>query len=246
MKVAETRTTAGGAAARRNCPTCKVRTSCFGHGADAAALEQLDQAVERRLRLSAGEYLYRIGDPFKGLYAIGAGCLRNTIRDERGREQVIGFHMMGDVIGVAGIGPRTYIFDMRALEPSEVCEIPFERLEELADRVPALRGNILKTFGRYRNRDARTQSLRRNTSAEARLAGFLLDFSQRLDALGEDPVSFKLPMSRADIASYLGLSAGSLAKAFTQLDERGIAKASRKEIQLSSVEGLRALGASSA
>lgn len=244
MKVIETQV--GSTAAQGKCPSCKVRMSCFGHGADAAALEQLDQAVERRLRLSAGEYLYRIGDPFKGLYGISSGCLKNTIRDDRGREQVIGFHMKGDVIGVAGIGPRAYIFDVRALQPSEVCEVQFERLEDLADRVPALRGNIMKIFGRYRNRDARTQSLRRNVSAEARVAGFLLDFSRRSDALGQDPASFNLPMSREDIASYLGLTSRALGKAFTQLDECGIARASVKAIKVSSIEGLQSLAASSA
>lgn len=244
MKVVETQ--AVSQAARGTCPSCKVRMFCFGHGADAAALEQLDQAVERRLRLSTGEYLYRIGDPFKSLYAISSGCLRNTIRDERGREQVVGFHMMGDVIGVAGIGPRTYIFDLCALEPSEVCEVPFDRLEQLADQVPALSGNILKIFGRYRNRDARTQSLRRNVSAQGRLAGFLIDFSRRLDALGQDPASFRLPMSRGDIASYLGLSPGALSKAFTQLEERGIAKASGKAVRVYGLEGLQSLAASSA
>ncbi|MBI2959787.1 MAG: cyclic nucleotide-binding domain-containing protein [Betaproteobacteria bacterium] len=220
--------------------------SCFGHGADASALEQLDQAVARRFRVEAGEYLYRIGDPFKSLYAISSGCLRNTIRDERGREQVMGFHMMGDVVGVGGIGPRAYIFDMRALEASEVCEIPFDQLEDLADRAPALRGNILKIFGRYRNRDARTLSLRRTASPEARLAGFLLDLSHRLEALGHDPASFRLPMSRADLASYLGLSAGALGKAFVQIAQNGIAKMSRKTIEVCSLQGLQSLAASNA
>ncbi|MBI4291898.1 MAG: cyclic nucleotide-binding domain-containing protein [Betaproteobacteria bacterium] len=246
MEIVETPTGAGSQAARGTCPSCTVRAFCFGHGADATALEQLDQAVERRLRVSTGEYLYRIGDPFKSLYAIRSGCLRNTIRDDRGREQVVGFHMMGDVIGVAGIGPRTYIFDMCALEQSEVCEVPFDRLEELADRVPALRGNILKIFGRYRNRDARTQSLRRNVSAQGRLAGFLLDYSRRLEALGQDPANFRLPMSRGDIASYLGLSLGALGKAFTQLEESGIAKASGKAIAVYALEGLQSLAGSSA
>ncbi len=220
--------------------------SCFGHGADADALTKLDRAVERRFHVAAGEYLYRIGEPFKSLYAIGSGCFRNTIRDERGREQVMGFHMMGDVVGVAGIGPRTYIFDMRALEASEVCELPFDRLEELSEHVPALRGNILKIFGRYRNRDARTLSLRRSASPEARLAGFLLDFSQRLEALGHDAMKLKLPMSRADIASYLGLSVGALAKGFATLAERGVAKAALKTVQLANIDALRSLAASSA
>jgi CRP/FNR family transcriptional regulator, anaerobic regulatory protein len=231
----------GSAAARVTCSSCGARTSCFGHGADASALGQLDQAVERRLRLATGEYLYRIGDPFRSLYAVRSGCLRNNTRDERGREHVMGFHISGDVVGVGGIGPHTYIFDMCALEPSEVCEVPFDKLEELERRVPALRHNIIKILGRYRSRDARTQSLRREGSAEAKVAGFLLDFSSRFEALGGDPTNFRLPMSRADMGNYLGLSTAAVGRAFARLGERAIAKAWRKTIKVYSIEGLRSL-----
>jgi len=232
-------------AAPINCQTCTVRMSCFGHGADAAALEKLNRAVERRIRLESGDYLYRTGDPFTSLYAVSTGCLRNTIRDDRGREQVMGFHMMGDVLGVAGIGPRHYIFDMRAVQASEVCEVPFDRLEELAEHVPGLRGNILKIFGRYRNRDARTLALRRSANPDVRLAGFLLDLSQRREMLEQDAAVIDLPMSRADIASYLGLSTGVLARSFLRLDERGIAKTARKSVQVRDAQGLKTLAAAS-
>ncbi len=233
-------------AERVMCPSCEARTSCFGHGADASALLQLDQAVERRLRLAAGDYVYRIGDPFRSLYAVRTGCLKNSTRDERGRDHVMGFHMTGDVVGVGGIGQQAYIFDMQALEPSEVCDVPFDKLEELAHRVPGPRGNIIKIFGRYRNRDARTQSLRREDSAEARIAGFVLDFTRRLGARGRDPTSFRLPMSRADIGSYLGLSTDAVAKAFARLGERGMVKVSLRTLTVSSIEGLQSLAAARA
>lgn len=225
------------------CPSCEARTSCVGQGADASALRQLDQVVEKRLSLAAGAYLYRIGDPFRSLYAVRAGCLKNSIRDEKGRDHVMGFHMQGDVVGVGGIETRAYIFDMRALEPSEVCEVPFDKLEALAHRVPALHPNIMKIFGRYRSRDARTQFLRREGSTDVRVAGFLVDFCRRLEERGSDPASLRLPMSRADIGDYLGLSADEVGKAFARLGERGIAKVWRKTIKVSSIEGLRSLAA---
>ncbi len=231
----------GSAAARVMCPSCEARTACFAHGADAIALRQLDRAVARRLRLAGGDYLYRIDDPFRSLYAIRSGCLKNSIRDDRGREQVMGFHMTGDVVGVGGIEPQAYIFDMRAVEPSEVCEVPFDKLEELEHGVPALRHNILKIFGRYRNRDARTQSLRREDRAEARVAGFLLDFSRRFEAWGRDPANFRLPMSRADIGSHLGLRTAAVGKAFARFGERGIVKVSRRMVKVSGIEALRSL-----
>ena len=226
--------------ARVWCPSCDANTSCFGQGADAGALQRLDQAVEHRFRLTAGEYLYRIGDPFRNLYAIRSGCLKNSIRTDKGHEQVVGFHMKGDVIGVASIGQQ-YIFDVRALESSEVCQIPFDRLEELAGEVPTLGRNIVRIFGRYRNRDAGTQSLRRKASAQARVAGFVLEFSRRIEARGGDSNSFRLPMSRDDICSYLGLSPGSVSREFARLGNRGFAKVSRRVIGILDAEGLQSL-----
>ncbi len=225
------------------CPSCDARSLCFTQGADAEALKQLDAAVERRIRLAAGKYLYRIGDPFKSLYAVRSGCLVHSLRDEKGREQIAGYHLPGDVVGVGGIGHESYMFDMRAVEPSEVCEVPFERLEELAARVPALRGNISRIFGRYRNRAVDTHALRRRGSAEARVAAFLLDFTSRLEARGRDSARFKLPMSRADIASLLGLSGTAVSRALAQLKQRGAATVERSSVEIGDRAALESLAA---
>ena len=228
------------------CPSCEVRNLCFGEGADQCAMKQLDAAVTQRIRLAAGEYLYHIGDPFKGLYAVRSGCLKNSLRDERGRDHVAGFHIMGDVVGVAGIEPHAYIFDMQALEPSEVCVLPLERLEELSAKVPALRRNIVRIFGRYRNRDARTQFLRRKSGADARVAGFVLEFSRRLDARGLDTQDFRLPMSRADIGNHLGLSEDAVGKAFARLRARRIAEIDRRIVKITDPAALEACAAGAA
>jgi len=226
------------------CPTCAVRHACFGNGSSAEALQQLDEAVERRIRLQAGEYLYRIGDRFRSLYAVRAGSLKHSLRDAAGRAQVMGFHIRGDIVGVAGIEPQAYMFDMQALEPSEVCELPFDRIEALAAQVPSLRHSIVKVFGRYRNRDARTQFLRRKGGAEARVAGFLVDFSQHLEARGLDPAAFRLHMDDADIASYLGLEAADVERELARLGERGFATVSGRMVAISAREALQSLAAS--
>jgi len=228
------------------CTTCTVRSLCIGHDSDAAGLRQLNDAVERRLSLAAGDFLYRSNDPFRGLFAVHAGCLMHSMRDSRGREQVMGFHLTGDVVGVAGIGPQVYLFDMRALEPSEVCELSFDRLEDIAARVPALRQNIVRIFGRYRNRDAMTQSLRRGEGAGARLAGFLLDFSRRFERRGFDPSRVRLPMSEAELASYLGLEVADVEREFARLGERGVARLSGRMVEISDIRILQTLGASGA
>ena len=241
MKAVTTSTRPKQAAAQALCTGCEVRNACFGSDVGAEGLRQLDQTVERRFRLAAGENLYRIGDPFRSLYAIRSGYLKTSIRDDRGQKQVVGLHMKGDVVGVGGLESHFYIFDVSALAPSELCEIPFDKLEMLARGLPQLRRNMVKMFALYLNRDSGTHALRRRGSAETRLAGFLLDFSRRLEARGGDPASFSLPVSREDIGSHLGLSATAVSRAFAQLNERGLAKASRRVIGITDSAGLRAL-----
>lgn len=230
-------------AAPVRCPSCEMRFWCFGQGADASALGQLDAAVKRRVHLEGGEQLYRTGDPFHSLYAVRTGCLMNSMRDPKGQEHVMGFHIMGDVVGVGGIGQSVYVFDMRALEPSDVCEIPYDRLQALGSAVPALGRNIFRIFGRYRNRDARMLSLRREDAAEARLAGFLLDFLQRLEERGGDPARFRLPMSRAELANYLGLGVADVEVEIARLDTRGTVMASGQRMEIRDLEGLQSLAA---
>jgi CRP/FNR family transcriptional regulator len=228
------------------CPSCKVRDLCFGQDAGRAGLQQLEQAVERRFWLEPGGLLYCIGDPFKSLYAIRSGCLKSSLRNATGREQVAGFHIKGDIVGVGGISTRNYIFTLTALERSEICEIHFERLEELAQRIPRVNRNLVEILARYQERGYAVGMLLREKSADARLAGFLLDFSRRLASRDRDPACFRLPMSRSDLASHLAMNAGTVSKAFARLNQRGIAQVTGRAIKLANVSELQALAANRA
>ena len=235
-------TTASSRGGALSCTSCDVRSCCFGHDADMAAVEQLNGAVARRFHIEAGASLYRKGDPFHSLYSIRSGCLKHSVRDDRGREHVMGFHLVGDVVGVAGIGGDSYIFDVSAVESSELCEIPFERLEKLASQVPALSRNIIRVFGRYRSRDARTLSLRREADGETRVAGFILDLHRRLEGRGGEAGSgLRLPMSDEDIGSYLCLGAAEVDHEIRRLAERGILTVSGRAIVVSDAARLGAL-----
>lgn len=228
------------------CPSCTVREQCLGHGAGRIGLQQLDQAIERRFRLEAGENLYNMGDPFTSLYAIRSGSLKSSLRTAAGREQIAGFHIRGDIVGVGGISAHNYIFTLTALERSEICEIPFDRLEELAHRIPGVNRRLVEILARYQGRGYAIGLLLRERSADARLAGFLLDFSRRLAVLDCDQERFKLPMSRADLASHLSLNAGTVSKAFARLERRGFARAAGRAIKLTNVKGLQAVAANRA
>ena len=228
------------------CASCKVRGLCFGHDAGRTGLQQLDQAVERRFWLEPGGLLYCIGDPFKSLYAIRSGCLKSSLRNAAGREQVAGFHIKGDIVGVGGISTRNYIFTLTALERSEICEISFDRLEEIAHLIPRVNRNLVEILARYQERGYAVGLLLRGRRADVRLAGFLLDFSRRLAARDLDPASFRLPMLRSDLASHLALSASTVSKAFVRLQRHGIAQANGRAVKLTNVKALQAIAASRA
>ena len=226
---------------RAACESCGVRELCIGGRAGKAALRQAEHAISRRFRLKSGEYLYRIGDPFRSLYAVRSGCLRSSFRDDDGREQVIGFHLPGDIVGVGGIGDLVYYFDLVALDQSDICEIHFDHLDEIAGRVPELRGTVTRILTRYMARDLQITTLLKKENPGARLAGFLLDFSQRIALRKGDPNRFRLPMSRADLASHLGLDRRVVTREFRQLSERGMVKMHGRTARLPNPAGLKAL-----
>ena len=129
------------------------------------------------------------------------------------------------------------------MERSEICEIHFDRLEELAHRIPSVNHRLVEILARYQGRGYAIGLLLRERSADARLAGFLLDFSRRLAVLGCDPASFRLPMSRSDLASHLALNASTISKAFARLQRHEIAQATGRAIRLTNVKALQAVAA---
>ena len=120
-----------------HCSNCSMRELCLPMGLDADDLKQIDALLATRIKLHKGDTLYRAGDPFAALYAIRLGSLKTTVLAEDGREQVSGYHMLGDIIGLDGIATERHGCQAVALEDTEVCVMPFERIEELARTRPA-------------------------------------------------------------------------------------------------------------
>jgi CRP/FNR family transcriptional regulator, anaerobic regulatory protein len=226
------------------CASCEVTQRCFGQCTGAAALRALDQIVERRFTLKRGDYLFRIGEPFRSLFVVRSGCLKSCMRNEFGRQQVVGFYLPGDIVGMGGVGPRVYIFNMRALKRTAICEIPFDRLEQLAARMPEVRHNLAHILGQYLARGFGVRALMQKTELDAKIAGFLLDFSERLVARGFEGSRFELPMTRSDIANHLGISRAAVNRGITHVCEKHrLATIDGNTIRMTNVAGLRSLAA---
>jgi CRP/FNR family transcriptional regulator len=223
------------------CSSCSLRELCLPMGLSREEIEQLDQLVYTRRRVKRGENLYRAGDGFNSLYAIRTGFFKSNVILEDGRDQVTGFHMPGEILGLDGIGTESHTCNAHALEDGEVCVIPFSRLEEVSREVRNLQHQFHKVMSREIVRDQGVMMLLGTMRAEERLAAFLINLSQRFVARGYSPSEFHLRMTREEIGSYLGLKLETVSRIFSKFQEQGLIAVQQKHIRILDTDGLKKL-----
>jgi CRP/FNR family transcriptional regulator len=228
-------------ALKTRCSNCSMRELCLPVGLEQDALQQLDQLVTNRVRLKKGQVLYRAGDPFSALYAIRMGSCKTTVLAENGHEQVVGYHMLGDVIGMDGIGTDRHGCQAVALEDGEYCVLPFDRLDELARTIEPLRRNLYQFLSRKISRDHSVMLLLGSMRAEDRLVAFLLNLSQRYRERGYSSTEFVLRMSREEIGSYIGLTLETVSRLFSHLQEEGLIQVQGRAVKLLDIRTLKHL-----
>jgi CRP/FNR family transcriptional regulator, anaerobic regulatory protein len=226
---------------RQVCSGCSLRELCLPAGLDLRELAELDRLVERRLPVKRGEFLYRAGGRLESLYALRTGFMKSCVLHDDGREQVAGFHMTGDLMGMDAISTDRHMCDAIALEDSEVCEIPFATLETLSREIPTLQQHFHRIMSREIVRDYGVMLLLGSMRAEERLAAFLLNLSQRFSARGYSSSEFILRMTREEIGSYLGLKLETISRVFSHFQEDGLLEVQHRRIRIRDVAALRAL-----
>lgn len=221
------------------CSSCSLRELCLPMGLAPEEIRQLDQLVYTRKKVKRGESLYRTGDEFGSLHAVRTGFFKSTVMLEDGRDQVTGFHMTGEVMGLDGIGTDHHTVNTIALEDSEVCVIPYSRLEELSQEVRSLQNQFHKMMSREIVRDQGVIMLLGTMRAEERVAAFLLNLSQRFTARGYSPSEFRLRMTREEIGSYLGLKLETVSRIFSRFQEEGLISVQQKQIKIEDHDALK-------
>jgi CRP/FNR family transcriptional regulator, anaerobic regulatory protein len=220
------------AALRGVCGNCSMRELCLPVGLDQEEIATLDRLISTRRSFKRGESLYRTGDIFNALFAVRRGFFKTFILHEDGREQVTGFQMTGEILGMDAISTDAHACDAVALEDSEVCEVPFTELERLSGEIPALQRHFHKTLSREIVRDQGLMLLLGSMRAEERLAAFLLNFSQRFGDRGYSRSEFNLRMTREDIGSYLGMKLETVSRTLSKFQEEGLIEVHGKAIRL--------------
>jgi CRP/FNR family transcriptional regulator len=226
---------------RTACSTCGLKELCLPVGLSDAELEKLDNLIYLRKTFKRGTSVYRAGERFESLYAVRAGFFKTTVLLEDGRDQVTGFYMGGEILGMDGIGTERHTCDAVALEDSEICLIPFSRLEELSREMHNLQHHFHKVMSREIVRDHGVMMLLGSMRAEERLAAFLVNLSQRFMARGYSPSEFYLRMTREEIGSYLGLKLETVSRVFSRFQDEGLISVQQKHVRIIDIPRLKQL-----
>ena len=199
---------------------------------ESAPLEASPALSKGKRPLTRGDHLFRIGAPFQSLFAVRSGSLKTYATSEEGQEQVMGFHLPGELVGLDAIADGFHPLAARALETTSVCEIPFKDLETLSVQLPGLQRQLLRVMSQEIRDDEQNMVILGQKSAEERLASFLIGLSDRFRRRGFSATQFNLSMSRSDIGNYLGLAVETVSRLFTRFQEEGILEANRKHIRI--------------
>lgn len=208
-------------------------------GLSPGEMERIDEIVASRRTIKRGTTLFRNGEKFSSLYAIRTGFFKTCIASEDGRDQVTGFQMAGEIIGLDGIVNDRHTCDAVALEDAEVCVMPFDRIEELSREVTSLQRHVHKIMSREIVREHGVMLLLGSMRAEERLATFLLNLIQRLHARGFSQSELILRMTREEIGSYLGLKLETVSRTFSKFAEEGIIEVKQRHVRILNTEALR-------
>ena len=223
------------------CSNCNLRELCMPVGFDQKDMHKLDEVVTTRKKIKQGELLFENGETFTSLYAIRTGFFKTSVASEDGREQVTGFQMAGEIIGLDGIVSDQHTCSAVALEDAEVCVMPFDHIEDLSREFPVLQKHVHKIMSREIVRENGMMMLLGNMSAEERLANFLVNLIQRLFARGQSQSEFILRMSREEIGSYLGLKLETVSRTFSKYSEEGIIEVKQRHIKILKPDALKQL-----
>lgn len=221
------------------CGDCTLRDLCLPLGLDVSDLRALESSIKGRRTLKKGEFLYRSGDPFRALFAIRGGSTKTCEIAADGSVQITGFHLSGELLGLDAISSEKHPCDVMALEPTEICELPFDKIESLARQIPGLQHQLFRIMSReIMDEEAQLLMLGR-MKAEERLATFLLNFSKRYQRLGLSPTELRLPMSRQDLGDYLGLALETVSRLFSRFQEDGLMSVHGRNLRLLNVVRLK-------
>lgn len=222
-----------------SCHQCALSCFCLAKDLIGSERSRFDSVVQRQRMLERGEKLFMAGDRFSAVYILHSGSAKSFVISENGEQQVTGFHLPGDLLGVDGLDNYTHAYSIEMLETSSVCELLMADLDQMMAASWSLRHRFLSLMGRAVVDGQQMLLTLGKLNAEQRFARFLLALSARYAALGASPSEFNLTMSRYDIANFLGLVVETVSRLIRRFQEQGVIEVRRRWIHILDAEGLR-------
>ncbi|MCP1727301.1 CRP/FNR family transcriptional regulator [Natronospira proteinivora] len=214
---------------KRVCSNCSLKELCVPMGLARAEVERLDKVVEKSKTLHGGDHLFRKGDAMRSIYAVRSGTFKSYAVNREGEEQVIGFHLPGELVGLDAIHPDYHQCSVVALDTASACVLPFQQLSELASNIPGLQRQIMRLLSKE---ISAMVPLAGDHSAEERMATFLQDLAKRLGERGYSATDIHLAMSRRDIANYLRLATETVSRVLKKFQNKGWIAVDRRHLRI--------------
>jgi len=221
-----------------HCKDCSLASLCLPISLNFEDMTTLDKIVKRGQPLKKGEILFNQGNSFTSVYAVRSGALKTFTTAGDGSEQLIGFHLPSELVGLSGAENDTHTVCAQALETTTVCEIPYVKLDELSLQLPQLHRQIMRLMSREIRSDQQMMILLSRKTASERIASFIINLSSRFRMRGYSATSFRLSMSRNDIGSYLGLAIETVSRIFTRLQQQNIIQIEGRQINIINLDKL--------
>ncbi len=217
---------------RRSCAACGLHQLCLPAAIHGDDLKRLEYLVQTRRPIERGSSIYRSGSPFQALFVVLSGSFKTYATNEQGESQVLGFHLPGEIFGFDAVSTDVHQCTAEALERAIVCEVPFNRLSQIAAQVPELQRQLMRIISREMVRDHEHLVMMGRRHAHQRLAIFLKSLSDRYRRLQRDPAQITLSMSRYELANYLGLVVETVSRLFTRFQQYGVLEVHRKTVRI--------------
>lgn len=223
----------------RGCNECILSKLCLPIAVNQEEIDRLEDIIKQGRILNRGEYIFKQGTPFASCFAVRSGAIKTYSLSEEGEEQVNGFYLPGEIIGLDSINTNSYSCSAKALERTSVCEIPLDKLESLATQIPTLQHHFFQLMSREIQESRQLSMLLSKNTAEERIASLLLNLSSRFKSRKLSSTEFRLPMPRNDIGNYLGLAVETVSRVFTRFQNKGYITVQGREVTINDLEALQ-------
>lgn len=227
------------------CLECGLQKLCFPPSFDEQALTRISQLVAQPNAIAKGVSVYHLGDAMTALYAVRSGALKTSVLLASGDEQITGFYLPGEVVGLDNMGQSHCASTATALEKTTLCELPVAGISRLSQQLPELQGHLFQIMSTELRADYQRLHLMAQTSADVRVVSFLLGLVARQQQRHLATDELRLAMSRADLANHLGLALETVSRVLSQLVADGLIEVHGKRLRILNHDALAARASAS-